>query len=268
MTTLQPQPVNYTGTEYSQERAKRRGRWKVILSAALAAVSIGALSYTVVSLVSGLRKPTVVDLAREQNHLKMLNLWGRVWPPLSVILVGLFVLFLIALGLKCLRWLDERSRESYARSGSFPVKSHRAWTWLRVARWFWLPAQAVIYHDPNRAAGPTTIYTPTADGSAVAVRQVGAEGISPEQMRVTQGAQLAQIAAAVASGPGSTAAMRQQVSQRLPAVNIYNDMDRPLLSPNLPVVSQIEGSHIERLLREQGELPVTARRAEQGDEAI
>ncbi|MBN1139296.1 MAG: hypothetical protein JXM73_22155 [Anaerolineae bacterium] len=250
----------------------RKSAWKYILTALLALFILAACAWGALALWSQAQQqfsPSPIDLARQANRLRWLELWGRLWPPLSVILIALSVLFLIVLAWTLLRWLAERATAQYADGrGLFPIKALRAWQWIRIARWLWLPAQAVVYHDANRAAGPTTIYTPTLDGSAVAVRQVGAEGISPEQLRVTQGAQLAQIAAAVASGPGSTPALRQQVGQRLPAVNIYNDLDRPLLAPNLPAISQIEGSHIERLLREQGELSATARRADPGDEAI
>ncbi len=250
----------------------RKPVWKYVIIAFLALLALTACAWSVVALSSQARQqfsPSPVDLARQANRLRWLELWGTLWPPLSVILVVLLVLFLIALAWTLLRWLAERATAQYADGrGLFPIKALRAWQWIRIARWLWLPAQAVVYHDPNRTAGPTTIYTPTLDGSAMAVRQVGAEGISPEQLRVTQGAQLAQIAAAVASGPGSTPAMRQQVGQRLPAVNIYNDLDRPLLAPNLPPVNLIDDSHIARLLREQGELPSTARRADPGNESI
>ncbi|MBN1936842.1 MAG: hypothetical protein JW934_19430 [Anaerolineae bacterium] len=254
------------------KRTARRGISTVVLILfTLAACAWGALSLW--SQAQQQFSPSPVDLARQANRLRWLELWGKLWPLLSVVLAGLLVLFLIALAWTLLRWLAERATAQYADGrGLFPIKALRAWQWIRIARWLWLPAQAVVYHDPNRAASPTTIYTPTLDGSAVAVRQVGAEGISPEQLRVTQGAQLAQIAAAVASGPGSTPAMRQQVGQRLklaefvPAVNIYNDLDRPsLIAPQLPPTQIIEGSHIERLLREQGRLPDDGLFPEEGD---
>ncbi len=248
----------------------RKSAWKYILTALLALIALTACAWSVVALSGQARQqfsPSPVDLARQANRLRWLELWGTLWPPLSVVLAALLVLFLAALAWTLLRWLAERAVATYPDArGLFPSKALRAWGWKRFGQLL-LPVQSVVLHNENKAAGPTTIYTPGWDG-VVRVEQVFAHDLPPEQLRVTQGAQLAQIAAAVASGPGSTPAMRQQVGQRLPAVNIYNDLDRPLLSPNLPPVNLIDDSHIARLLREQGELPATSRRADQGNESI
>jgi hypothetical protein len=235
-------------------------------------------------LISRVRKPSVVDRAREQNKLKMLEIWGKVWPVTSVVLFILAVVFVIQLIRTLLAWLDEKAKSNYADSkGIFPVKAIRGWKWVRTGEinilkrsiGIWLPANFVVYHDPNRTAGATTIYAPTGVGEVVMVKQVMAEDVSPEQMRITQGAQLTQIAAA-SSGPVNPA--RQAVTRAMrgpmPHVNIYNELDGigpPVLSPSPPPAQllPINGSHIERLMREQGELiPGVAEEDEPGDATI
>lgn len=238
-----------------------RPRGLQIVAILLALLILTACTWSLVALADRARQqfaPSPADLALQANRLRWLELWGKLWPPLSVVLAGLGVLFLIALAWTLLRWLGERAVESHAHGGVFPVKALRAWSWQRVGR-FWLPAQAVVYHDPNRSAGPTTIYTPTFDGSAMAVRQVSAQAISPEQLRITQGAQLTQIAAAVAQSEHSPTGRRlgQQVVSDARRRTRDWDSDTwhaPLWAPQLPParILPIDGSHIERLMREQG----------------
>lgn len=246
-------------------------------------VVLGIIAASV--LIGRVRKPSAVDRAREKNKLKVLETWGKVWPVASVVLFILAVIFVIQLIRTLLAWLDEKARSSYADSkGIFPVKAIRGWKWVRTGEinilkrsiGIWLPANFVVYHDPNRTAGATTIFAPTGAGEVVMVKQVMAEDVSPEQMRITQGAQLTQIAAAASSGPANPT--RQEVTRavrgQIPYVNIYNELDGtglPVLSPSPPPAQllPINGSHIERLMREQGELiPGVAEEDEPGDATI
>jgi hypothetical protein len=242
----------------TQPRPKKRlWFWLFVVPGLLIAAIIATTA-----LLHQIKEPSVIDLARERNQLRMLQTWGEVWPGASIGLFILFTLFLVALGSTLLVWLREKATSNYADDrGLFPVKALRAWKWVRASRYFWLPMQAVIYHDPNRAPGATTIYAPTEAGEVIVVKQVTADDVSPEQIRITQGAQLAQIAAAASSGKGHNP-IRQEMTRamrgQIPQISIYNEMDRPLVAPQLPPVRLIEGSHIERLLQEQGELPQTA----------
>lgn len=250
---------------------------------AVVLIVVGIIAASV--LISGVHKPSAVDRAREQNKLKVLETWGKVWPVASVMLFVLAVISAIQLVRTLLAWLDEKARSSYADSrGIFPVKAIRGWKWVRTGEinilkrsiGIWLPANFVVYHDPNRTAGATTIYAPTGVGEVVMVKQVMAENVSPEQMRITQGAQLTQIAAAASSRPANPA--RQEVTRamrgQMPHVNIYNELDGigpPVLSPSPPPAQllPINGSHIERLMREQGELiSGVAEEDEPGDATI
>ena len=227
---------------------------------ALSALLLIAAILGAVLLATVAKTPSAVDLAREQNKLKTLQAWGRIWPPTSILLFYLVLLFLVALGVVCRLWLREKATSNYTdRRGIFPVKALHVWKWVQIGKHLWLPSQDVVYHDPNRAPTATTIYSAGLWGNPgeVVVRQVSPEHVPAEQVRITQGAQLTQIAAASASGSAPNAVQRRvsdAVRGQLPNIAIYNDMDRPLVAPQVPAPSVIRGSHFERLLNERGEI--------------
>jgi len=253
--------ITQTDTQTSGSPSPARHTWLRAAAALFFLVVLVAGAAILIGLATRTDRPSPIDVAREQNRLRMLETWGRLWPPASVLLLSLLLLFLISLAGVCIIFLYEKATSSYAdRRGLFPIKVRRAWTWIRAGRWLWLPTQAVIYHDPNRAPTATTIYAPTAAGEAIAVQQVAAEDVPPEQLRVTHGAQLAQVAAAAASGPSHSPAQRRvrRVLDRQLAAEVNGSPEGrpPLLSTSIPParVLPIEQSHIARLLREQGEL--------------
>jgi hypothetical protein len=233
------------------------------------AVTIGLLILLVVSsavatpiIAKTIRGPSEADVVREQNHIHFLKTWGAVWPWASVALFILIILFAASIGIALVRWLNERSTSVYpSERGILPVKALKVRKWVQVWHWLWLPAQDVVFHDPNRAPGATTVYSAAVFGvsgqqNRIEVKQFASPVVSKEQLQVTAGAQLTQIAAAAASSDAPNVVQRElnrTIRGQLPNVSIYNDMDRPLVAPQVPEPSVIEGSHIQRVLEMQGE---------------
>jgi len=155
----------------------------------------------------------------------------------TVFLVALGVVILvgvtgITLGLVRMVWL--KARLVYpARSGIFPVLVNRV-------------GPQVILHDPNRTLAGTTVLGRGPDGVSVQHLLPPEAGVEA-QLQVTTQAQVAQAVAAAAGGDGVNAQSRKliesvtarQVAAPLPEVE----------------VSDLEPSHVERLLLETGEDP-------------
>jgi hypothetical protein len=103
--------------------------------------------------------------------------------------------------------------------------------------------RAVVFHDPNRALGGTTVYR--ASGRSISVQQPLAAGYPALQSQVTGQAQAAQALRAAVSGPAPLPA-----AQGFPAQLFDRQVSRPI-----PEVRELpyEVSHIERLLLQDGE---------------
>ena len=130
-----------------------------------------------------------------------------------------------------MRWLNRRADTVYPdRSGLYPIREGRV-------------GQAKVFHDPNRTLTGTTVY---ATGErTITVQNPLPEGRLDVQQRVTGQAQ-------------ATQAMRASVSgASLPAGRTMprDVFERPGMSRPLPEVKELElePSHIERLLLEDGE---------------
>jgi hypothetical protein len=87
------------------------------------------------------------------------------------------------------------------------------------------------------------------------------EHVPQGQLQVTSQAQVVQAVGALPEGVADRAVDRVLP----PQVTVTNDMSSlPLLRPELPDVEVMDDSHIERLLQEQGDLPLTHTRTTDG----
>lgn len=141
-------------------------------------------------------------------------------------------------------WLNKRATTIYPDSaGMYPVIVKRSWNGV------------TIVHDPNRALGPTTIYTaPSLAGvlwghkplPATCFPQPGSEGA---MLQLSTQAQAIGLVAAATRRSASESDVRraEQLAQAL--------INRPAISAPLPTVrpSPLEVSHVERLLLEGDE---------------
>lgn len=195
----------------------------VILTAA--AVGVGLW------LGSSGRPPTPYQVERASMSLEM----ARTMLPFQIafrVLLGLVALFTLGgLGWGAVRWLNRRADTVYPdRSGLYPIREGRV-------------GQAKVFHDPNRTLTGTTVYA--TGEQRVTVEHPLPEGRLDVQQQVTGQAQAAQALRAAVSGASLPA------GQTMP-----RDMfERPGLSRPLPEVRELdlEPSHIERLLLEDGE---------------
>ncbi len=118
------------------------------------------------------------------------------WISTLLLVFGTVLLAALALGLlggvlATVRGLNRRAGEIRPVDGVFPVQRGHLLTWwhgLRIVTYF---------HDPNRAAGPTTVYAAVGAGDNLQVRQMPICELSPAQERVTARAQAVQAVAAL-----------------------------------------------------------------------
>lgn len=242
----------------TQKTTKARMPWYVPFSLTL--IVVAALITAGLIIASLLRPPTEADAIKAANAAKFARLWGQVAPWLFWLVVAAGVVLFVILA----RCLANRATETHARAGIYPVKAMRTWNWRRVGRHH-LPVQVVVFHDANRAPGPTTVY-------AAGVPSFHATpNVNPAQLRITQGAQVAQTAAALASGEAGRHPMTPQVRNQIPSINVQAGVDgrQPLLSlpPAQAQMLPVTSSHIERLLREQGDL-IPGSIIEEGDSTV
>jgi hypothetical protein len=158
--------------------------------------------------------------------------------------VGALVL-VVGSAFACVAWLNKRATSVYPNNaGQYPVIVKRTW------------GGVTIVHDPNRALGPTTIYTtPSVAGwvwdkaRPLAAAQFPAAGGEGSLLQLATQAQAIGLMAAATrkSGSEDTARHVEQLAQAL--------INRPVISAPLPPVqvSPLEVSHVERLLLERNE---------------
>jgi hypothetical protein len=178
------------------------------------------------------RQPTPYQVERASLSLEM----ARTMQPFQIafrVLLGLVALFTLGgLGWGAVRWLNRRADTVYPdRSGLYPIREGRV-------------GQAKVFHDPNRTLTGTTVYA--AGEGRITVQNPLPEGRMDVQQQVTGQAQVAQALRASVSGPSSLPSGRA----------MPRDMFEPSgLSRSLPEVKelQLEPSHIERLLLEDGD---------------
>jgi hypothetical protein len=143
-------------------------------------------------------------------------------------------------------WLNKHATSVYPNSaGMYPVIVKRSWNGV------------TIIHDPNRALGPTTIYTTPGPANlllkkaeqkpAAQFPMAGSEGAMLQL--ATQAQAIGLVAAATRNNHGDESNMRQagQLAQTL--------ISRPAICAPLPPVrvSSLEASRVERLLLESDE---------------
>jgi hypothetical protein len=178
------------------------------------------------------RQPTRYDMERTSMNLQM----ARTMLPFRIafrVLLGLVALLTLGgLGWGAVRWLNRRADSVYPnQAGLYPVREGRV-------------GQAKVFHDPNRTLTGTTVYA--AGGQAITVQQPLPQGRVDVQQQVTGQAQAAQALRAAVSG-----------STPLPAGHALprDVLDEARVARPLPEVKSLdlEPSHIERLLLEDGE---------------
>jgi len=148
-----------------------------------------------------------------------------------VLMGGVTVATLGGLGWGVVRWIHRRANTVYAdQAGLYPLREQRL-------------GGAMVFHDPNRTWGGTTVYA--TKGPPLSVQQPLAAGQPMIQSQVTGQAQAAQALRAAVSGVAPFPS-----AQGLPA----QLLDRPVARP-LPEVKELayEPSHIERLLLQDGD---------------
>lgn len=218
-----------------------------------------AFLLAVVIIANNLTKPErEINTLKATNKTARLELWGQIWPVTSVALVLTLIIITLTAIIIGLRYLAKRAGESYARDGVWPIRYMRVRRGLRTA---------LVVHDPNRSAGPTTIYADVGGADRIDVSQVYPDSIPPDQMRIAQGATLAQIASA--RGPNR----QKGATNRGTQINLDLDDDglhQPrLLYPEVPSPQRIPAGHIRRLMQEQGTLRPDQRSLdEEGNEVI
>ena len=148
-----------------------------------------------------------------------------------VLLAGVSLVTLGGLGWGIVRWVHRRANTVYADdSGLYPLREERV-------------RGAMVFHDPNRTMGGTTVLR--AHGRSVSVQQPLVAGYPALQSQVTGQAQAAQALRAAVSGPAPL-----PTAQGFPVQLFDRQLSRPL-----PEVKELpyKVSHIERLLLQDGE---------------
>lgn len=158
--------------------------------------------------------------------------------------VGVLVLA-IGSAFAVVAWLNKRAVSIYPNSaGMYPVIIKRLWNGI------------TIVHDPNRALGPTTIYTAPSlpamllgKGEQPPSAHFPAPGSEGTLLQLSTQAQAIGLMAAVTRKNGGEVDARQagQLAQAL--------INRPAIAAPLPPVrpSRLEPSHVERLLLENND---------------
>ena len=157
--------------------------------------------------------------------------------------VGVSVLVLaVGSAFAAVAWLNKRATSVYPNdAGQYPVIVKRSWSGV------------TIVHDPNRALGPTTIYTAPSLAGMLSGRkgqlpaaQFPMPGSESSMLQLATQAQAVGLVAAATRNSLGVGDPRQagQLAQAL--------IERPALSAPLPPVrlSSLEPSHVERLLLE------------------
>jgi len=204
---------------------------RYILFAMLIVIALG------VGLLLGSRprEPTVDELARSAMDVE----FARTMLPFRVafrVLIGATILLTVAgLGWGTVRWLLHRTDTVYPNhAGLYPIREGRI-------------GQTRIFHDPNRTLGGSTVYAQhSADGPQIAVMHPVPEGQVHAQHQVTAQAQAAQAMRAAVSGTSPLHSADPRPAQFVPERRV----SRPL--PEVQPL-EMEPSHIERLLLEDGE---------------
>jgi hypothetical protein len=177
------------------------------------------------------RPPTPYQIERASMNLEVARTMLPFQIAFRVLLGGVTLLTLGGLGWGAVRWLNRRADTVYPdRSGLYPIREGRV-------------GQAKVFHDPNRTLTGTTVYE--TGQQTVAVRHPLPEGRLDVQQQITGQAQAAQALRASVSGTSLPAG--QTMPREL--------FERPASSRPLPEVKELdlEPSHIERLLLEDGE---------------
>ena len=195
-------------------------------------------SIMIVTLAVGLwlgnspTSPTPQEVARSTMAAEL----ERTMLPFRVafrILLGSIVLLTVAgMGWGAIRWLLRRADTVYPdQAGLYPIREERV-------------GSAKVFHDPNRTMAGTTIYGSRAE--QIQVRQPVPEGQAMAQQQITAQAQVAQALRAAVSGTSPLSA-----AQALPLDALQpRRVSRPL--PEVRTL-ELEPSHVERLLIEDGE---------------
>ena len=200
---------------------------RILLIGVLVAAAVGAGLW----LGGRERQPTPYQVERASINLER----ARTMLPFQIafrVLLGLVTLFTLGgLGWGAVRWLNRRADTVYPdRAGLYPIREGRV-------------GQAKVFHDPNRTLTGTTVY---ATGErTITVQNPLPEGRLDVQQQVTGQAQATQALRASVSGASLPAG-------RTVPRDVF---DRPGMSRPLPEVKELElePSHIERLLLEDGE---------------
>jgi hypothetical protein len=203
------------------------------------------------NLVSQVRGPTPLDLARQEAELEMLQLTSSVGKVVYVVVVSvgilggtvLFAFAVISAGL----WMWRRAAMIRPDKRGLMPMFHGVTVRLKLLS-RWLEVRSLIV-DPNRS--PTSVIeVGAATESGIAF--IAPDQVSAAQMQATMGAQLVQATAAEAAGTKVVAPSRgtrgRTTLQSQPELVIYQ-REQPAIA-RLP----IPDSHIERLLVEQGQL--------------
>ena len=227
-------------------------RWILVTLAILTACTAGTLWVLGIGdLVAQTRKPTPVDIARQQAELEMIQLKSSVGKVVYVVVVSvgilggivLFAFTAVSAGL----WMWRRAAMIRPDERGLMPMFHGLTVRLKLLP-RWLEVRSLIV-DPNRS--PTAVIeVGAATESGIAF--IAPDQVSAAQMQTTMGAQLIQATAAEAAGTRVVAhghsARGKAVLQGQPELVIYQ-RGQPAIA-RLP----IPDSHIEHLLVEQGQL--------------
>ena len=230
-------------------------RWLgIVLLITLACIAALWCVLGIGNLISQVRGPTPVDLARQEAELEMLQLTSSVGKIVYVVMVSigvlggivLFVFAVVSAGL----WMWRRAAMVRPDERGLMPMFHGVTVRLKLLS-RWMEVRSLIV-DPNRF--PTAVIELGA-GTESGIAFIAPEQVSAAQMQATMGAQLVQATAAEAAGTKvvahgrSTRGTRGRAAlQGQPELIIYQ-REQPAIA-RLP----IPDSHIERLLVEQGQL--------------
>jgi len=201
---------------------------RVLLFASIIVITLGVGLW----LGNGPTSPTPQEIARSTMDAELERTMLPFRVAFRILLGSIALLTLSGLGWGAIRWVLRRADTVYPdQAGLYPIREERV-------------GSAKVFHDPNRTMAGTTIYGSRAE--KIQVRQPVPEGQVMAQQQITAQAQVAQALRAAVSGtsPLSTA-------QPLPLDALQpRRVSRPL--PEVRTL-QLEPSHIERLLIEDGE---------------
>ena len=230
-------------------------RWILVILAILTACTAGTLWVLGIGdLVAQTRKPTPVDIARQQAELEMIQLKSSVGKVVYVVVVSvgilggivLFAFTAVSAGL----WMWRRAAMIRPDERGLMPMFHGVTIRLKLLS-RWLEVRSLIV-DPNRS--PTAVIEVGA-ATENGIVFTAPDQVSAAQMQATMGAQLIQATAAeaagtriVAHGPSTRGTRGRTALQGQPELVIYQ-REQPAIA-RLP----IPDSHIDRLLVEQGQL--------------